>query len=141
MEAKATWKNQGLIFEGTANSGSVLQMASGMDLGVQGFSPMELLGIGLAGCTGMDVISILKKKRQNVTNFEVRVNTETANSHPHVWTSVEIEYLISGNEIEPAAVERAMKLSKERYCPAQNMLNKAVDITLKYTIVENAIVQ
>lgn len=137
MEAKATWKNNGLVFEGTANTGVVLPMASGMDEGVNGFRPMELLGIGLAGCTGMDVMSILTKKRQKVSSFEVRVNTETADNHPHVWTNVEIEYILTGTDIDPKAVERAMELSRDRYCPAQNMINKAVDISLKYTINED----
>jgi putative redox protein len=136
MEAKAIWQNEGLVFEGVADTGVVLPLASGMDEGVKGFRPMELLGIGLAGCTGMDVISILKKKRQQVSSFEVKVNTESAETHPHVWTKVEIEYLVKGKDIDPKAIQRAMDLSRDRYCPAQNMINKAVEIDLKYTIIE-----
>jgi len=137
MKAKAIWKNEGLKFSGTADTGGEVKLASDLDVGENGFRPMELLAMGLAGCTGMDVISILKKKRQDVTNFEVQVETESAQDYPHVWVKAKIKYLIHGHGVDSKAVERAMKLSKERYCPAQNMLNKAVDFDLEYEIVES----
>jgi putative redox protein len=137
MKAKATWKNKGLLFSGTSDTGVEVKMASGMDEGESGFRPMELLAVGLAGCTGMDVISILTKKRQDVTSFEVQVETETAQDYPHVWVKAKIKYLIHGRDVNPSAVERAMQLSRDRYCPAQNMLNKAVDIDLEYEIIED----
>lgn len=136
MDAKVTWKNKGLLMSGTADTGSVLDLASAMDEGEAGFRPMELLALGLAGCTGMDVLSILKKKRQDVVDFEVRVHTETADEYPKVWVVAKLEYVITGRNIDPRAIERAMDLSKTTYCPAQNMLNKAVDIELSYTIIE-----
>jgi putative redox protein len=136
MDAKVTWKNKGLLLNGTADTGSVLDLASGTDEGEAGFRPMELLAIGLAGCTAMDVLSILKKKRQDVTDFEVRVHTTPADDYPKVWTETKLEYVITGRNIDPKAVERAMDLSKTKYCPAQNMINKAVDIELSYTIIE-----
>ncbi|MEJ2756997.1 MAG: OsmC family protein [Anaerolineales bacterium] len=103
---------------------------------MEGFRPMELLAMGLAGCTAMDVISILKKKRQNVVDFEVKVHTEKAEQYPKVWTKAVIEYVVTGSGVDPAAVERAMQLSRETYCPAQNMLGQAVNIETKYTIIE-----
>ncbi len=136
MEAKVTWKHQGLMFTGTADTGSEVAMASSLDMGEAGFRPMELLGVGLAGCTAMDVISILQKKRQDVVDFEVQVHTKAAEDYPHVWTWVQIEYIITGRNIDAGAVERAMELSSSRYCPAQNMINKAVDIELTYKIIE-----
>jgi putative redox protein len=136
MDAKVTWKNKGLLLSGTADTGAVLDLASSMDEGEAGFRPMELLAIGLAGCTAMDVLSILKKKRQDVVDFEVRVHTEPADEYPKVWVVAKLEYVITGRSINPKAVERAMDLSKTTYCPAQNMLNKAVDIELSYTIIE-----
>ncbi|MDH5507952.1 MAG: OsmC family protein [Anaerolineae bacterium] len=137
MGARVTWKD-GLSFSGTADSGFNVDLSAGAGVGgaEDGFRPMELLATGLAGCTAMDVISILQKKRQDVTAFEVRVHTKSADEHPHVWTWVQIEYLVTGNDIDPAAVERAMQLSADKYCPAQNMINKAVDIDLTYTIIE-----
>lgn len=138
MKAKAVWKNEGLLFNATAETGGEIDFASGLDVGEEGFRPMELLAMGLAGCTGMDVISILKKKRQDVINFEVQVETESAETYPHVWVKAKIIYLIHGRGIDSKAVERAMQLSKDRYCPAQNMLNKAVDIELEYEITEES---
>ena len=91
--------------------------------------------MSLAGCTGMDVISILRKKRQDVTNFEVKVHADQADSHPHVFTAVIVEYIVTGNNIDPKAVERAIDLSENAYCPAQAMLVKAVPIKHTYTIV------
>lgn len=138
MDAKVTWKNKGLLMSGTADTGSVLDMASSLDEGEAGFRPMELLALGLAGCTAIDVLSILQKKRQDVVDFEVRVHTEAASDYPRVWEVARLEYVITGREIDPKAVERAMDLSKTKYCPAQNMLNKAVEIELSYTIIEAA---
>ncbi len=97
---------------------------------------MELIAIGLAGCTAMDVISILQKKRQDVTAFETRVHARRAVEHPKVFTNIQIEYIVEGRKIDPAAVERAIELSETKYCPAQAMLAKAVKIDHTYTIRE-----
>ena len=136
MTAKVKWEGRGLEFDGTVSRDVHVRLASGMDEGVSGFRPMELMGVGLAGCTAMDVLSILKKKRQDVVDFEVLVHTRSAQEHPHVWEWVQIEYVISGRSIDSKAIERAMQLSTEKYCPAQNMINKAVDIELIFRIVE-----
>ena len=136
MEAKVKWVKNGLEFDGNADSGVQVHLASGTDVGQAGFRPMELLGVGLAGCTGMDVISILMKKKQDVVEFEVFVHTRNADSHPQVWEWVQIEYVVTGRNINPQALKRAMELSSQKYCPAQNMINKAVDIELVYRIVE-----
>ncbi len=98
---------------------------------------MELIALGLAGCTGMDVISILQKKRQEVTGFEVRVHADQASDHPRVFTHIVVEYLIRGKGVDPAAIERAIELSKTKYCPAQAMLDKAVAIEHTYTLTED----
>lgn len=136
MDAKVTWKKEGLLLDATANTGGNIDLASSLDVGIEGFRPMELLAMGLAGCTAMDVLSILKKKRMDVVDFEVKVHTENADTYPKVWTEAVIEYIVTGRNIDPKAVERAMELSRDTYCPAQNMLDKAVDIELKYTIIE-----
>lgn len=136
MDATLTWKNEGLLFEGTADTGMKINLASGMDEGKEGFRPMELMAMGLGSCTGMDVLSILKKKRQEVKDFEVIVRTKCADRPPYVWNWVQIEYIVTGTDIDPKAIERAMQLSATRYCPAQNMINKAVDVDLVYKIIE-----
>ncbi len=138
MEARATWK-QDMAFEGWAGgSGYKLPLDTTPDVGGhdEGFRPIELLLIGLAGCTGMDVISILKKKRQDVTGFEVRAHAERTSEHPRVFTHILLEFIVSGHGVERAAVERAVELSATRYCPAQAMLGKVVPIETKITILE-----
>jgi putative redox protein len=135
MYARVNWKG-GLSFTGTARSGFEVNLGASQGVGgdEDGFRPLELLGIGLAGCTGMDVISILKKKRQDVRAFEVVVDVEQAAEHPHVFTSVALKYIFKGVDLSPAAVERAIELSFTRYCPASAMLEKAVKIDHSYEI-------
>ncbi len=135
--AKVVWKS-GLSFEGSADSGFTLPLDTTVEQGGQnsGFRPMELLLVGLAGCTGMDVISILKKKQQDVVSFEVSVQGERAQEHPRIYTHITIEYVIIGRGIDPAAVERAVQLSETKYCSAQAMLSKAAKIDHVITIKE-----
>lgn len=129
MEAKVTWKN-GLSFVGTADTGYEVPLGASADVGgaEDGFRPLEMIAVGLAGCTAMDVISILKKKRQDVTGFEVLVHATRSEEHPRVFTSILIEYRVTGRGLDRSAVERAVELSETRYCPAQAMLEKAVTI-------------
>ena len=137
MDAKVTWKGR-MTFTGEAESGYAIPLGTDPAVGgdSDGLRPLELLAIGLAGCTAMDVISILQKKRQDVTDFEVKVHAERAAEHPKVFTHILVEYLITGREVEPAAVERAIELSETKYCPAQAMLAKACTIEHKYTLIE-----
>ena len=137
MDAKVTWKGR-MSFTGEAESGFTIPLGTDPAVGgdSDGLRPLELLAIGLAGCTAMDVISILQKKRQDVTDFEVKVHAERAAEHPKVFTHILVEYLITGREVEPAAVERAIELSETKYCPAQAMLAKACTIEHKYTLIE-----
>lgn len=135
MDAKVIWKKN-MSFEGGADSGFTLPLGTMPEVGGDndGFRPMELLAIGLAGCTAMDVISILTKKRQEVSSFEVHVHAEQADDHPKVFTHLAIEYIISGEALSREAVERAVELSSEKYCPAQAMFGKIVPMDIKITI-------
>jgi len=135
VDAKVILKEH-MSFSGSAESGFTVPLGTSPDLGGDddGFRPMELLAIGLAGCTAMDVISILQKKKQAVTAFEVLVHADLAEEHPHVFTKIVIEYVVSGHAVEQAAVERAVQLSADKYCPAQAMFSKAAPIELKITI-------
>lgn len=137
MDAAVKWQ-KGLTFTGTADSGYTLPLGGSADVGGDddGFRPMELIATGLAGCTAMDTISILKKKRQDVTDFEVMVHAEQAELHPRVFTHIKITYHITGRGIDEEAVLRAIQLSAERYCPAQGMLVQIVPIELDYHIYE-----
>jgi putative redox protein len=103
-----------------------------------GFRPMELLLVGLAGCTGMDVISILRKQRQQVTGYEVHVRGVRAEEHPMVFVEITVEHIVTGHQIQPEAVARAIALSEERYCGAGAMLGKVAHLTHTSRIVEAA---
>ncbi len=135
MDAKVVWE-QGLRFEGSADTGYKLPLDASTSVGGSdtGFRPMELIAIGLAGCTAMDVISILMKKRQQVQSFQVEVSAEQAPEHPRVFTHFQIKYLIKGSDIDKNAVERAIELSEMKYCPAQAMFKDIADIELSYQI-------
>lgn len=137
MQAVVTWKGR-LSFTGKADTGFEVPLGAEPEVGGDndGFRPMELMAVSLAGCTAMDVISILTKKRQEVTAFEVRVDAERATEHPKVFTGAVIEYLVTGRQVDEAAVVRAIELSAERYCPAQAMLTRVFPITLRYKIFE-----
>jgi putative redox protein len=138
MEVKVNWQGK-LTFTGSGESG--FQLPLGTDAAVggdnDGFRPMELLAIGLAGCTAMDVISILSKKRQEVTAFEVQVHAGRAAEHPKVFTDAIIEYFVTGRNLDETALLRAMELSATRYCPAQSMFSKLMPIEQKYHIYED----
>jgi len=96
-----------------------------------------LIALGLAGCTAMDVISVLQKKRQNVTRFEVDVDAARAEEHPKVFTNAVITYIVTGSNVEENALLRAIELSATRYCPAQSMLGQVFPIDLRYEIYED----
>lgn len=137
MEAKVVWK-QKLSFTGTASLGFEVPLGTKAAAGGDddGFSPMELVLVGLAGCTAMDVISILQKKQQDVTGFEVRVLADRVEAHPRVFNHALVEYIVTGHAVDPAAVERAVELSTTKYCSASAMLSKAFPIEHKITILE-----
>lgn len=134
--ASVTWKGD-MHFTGTADTGFGLTLDAAPAVGGQemGFRPLELMLISLAGCTGMDVISILKKKRQDVTGFEVRVEAKQADEHPYIYTDIHVNYLVRGHDVDPAAVERSIELSETTYCPAHAMLRRTANITSSYEIV------
>jgi putative redox protein len=137
MNAKVIW-TEGMHFTGTADSGFELPLGAEKEVGgaEDGFRPLELMAISLAGCTAMDVISILKKKQQKVSAFEVEVHSERAPEHPKVFTHSVITYLVTGHGLDEKALQRSIELSATKYCPAQAMLAKVVPIDLCYQIYE-----
>ncbi|MBN1264485.1 MAG: OsmC family protein [Anaerolineales bacterium] len=137
MQAKVVW-SEGMSFSGTSDSGFSLDLGAAESVGGKndGFRPLELLLTGLIGCTAMDVISILQKKRQQVEGFEVEAHAERAQEHPKVFTSIKIVYRIKGKNIDENAVQRAIQLSETRYCPAQAMFKDVVPMELSYEIEE-----
>lgn len=138
MKATVQWKDN-MTFIGTPDSGFPVQMDADASFGGtnQGVRPMEMIALGLAGCTGMDVISILRKKRQQVTQFEVRVNAPRSADHPKVFTKALITYVVTGTHVDEAALVRSIELSMTKYCPVQVMLAYAFPMELHYEIYED----
>lgn len=137
--AKVTWVGPGLRLMGEGSQGPAIVLDHVLpdeERQEGGPRPMELLLIGLAGCTSMDVVSILQKKRQPITGLETNVTAERAEEHPKVYTTIHVEYVVKGSGVKPEAVERAIELSETKYCSAAAMLRQAAELTTSYRIVE-----
>lgn len=104
--------------------------------GGTGAKPIELVAVGLAGCTGFDVINILRKKRQSVTGYDVFVEADQAEQPPAVFTRIRIRHVVTGHDIDAAALEQAIRLSEEKYCAVGNMLNKSAVVETTFEIIE-----
>jgi putative redox protein len=139
MEGKAIWVS-GRQFVGESGSGHAVVMDASSKGGGRntGVSPMEMLLLGMAGCTGIDVVSILEKGRHQVTGVEVSVEAERDPEPPMVFTRIEVEYRVRGKNLSEKAVERAIELSESKYCSASIMLGKTAEIHSNYTILEEA---
>jgi len=114
-----------LIFESAADGGSV-QSGS--------FKPMEMLLLSLAGCTGMDVVSILSKMRQDVKDFRMTVEGERREEHPRIFTKITLHYYFKGKGLETDKIERAISLSQEKYCSVSAMLKESAEVKFTYEI-------
>lgn len=138
-KAQITWVGPGLRLMGEGGGPAIVvdHVLPGEEREETGPRPMQLLLIGLAGCTGMDVISIMQKKRQPFTGFQVEVTAERADEHPKLYTQIHLEYVVQGVGVDPKAVERSIELSQTKYCPASAMLSKAAEITTSYRIIED----
>jgi len=136
MEAKITWKGR-MSFDAVADSGHVVPLGTKQEYGGDddGASPMELVLMALVGCTASDVISIMGKKKQNVTSLEIKVHGDRVDEHPRIYKKLFIEYVIGGVDLDPKAVERSVQLSVEKYCSVQAMLRATVPIEHKITIL------
>lgn len=137
MKARIKWVEQ-VSFLGETESGHAVLMdgapaAGGRNLGPR---PMEMLLLGTGGCTSFDVISILKKSRQSVSDCYVELSAERAGEDPKVFTKIHMHFVVKGKDIKPEVVERAIKLSAEKYCSASIMLGKMAEITHDFEIVQ-----
>ena len=137
MKARIQWAGEAM-FLGESGSGHVVVMdgppeAGGRNLGVR---PMEMVLIGLGGCSNFDVVSILKKSRQAVESCEAFLDAERATEDPKVFTKIHFHYRVTGHKLKPEAVARAVELSKTKYCSASIMLGETAAITADFSIVE-----
>lgn len=138
MHARVRWLDH-MSFVGESGSGhSVVLDGSpehgGRNLGVR---PMEMLLIGLGGCTAFDVVLMLQKSRQNVVDVEVMLDAERAEDIPHVFTAISAHFKVWGKDLNAKHVERAVKLSADKYCSATKMLEKTAEITYTWEVVES----
>lgn len=137
MEAKVKWVD-GRMFLGESGSGHTVVMDGPPDHGGRnlGVRPMEMILLGVGGCSSFDVIDILQKGRQDVRNCVTELSAERADSIPSVFTKIHLHFVVTGHHLKAEAVERAIKLSAEKYCSASIMLSKSVEITHDFEIIE-----
>lgn len=137
LEAKVTYVN-GLQFLGEAASGHAIVMDADAGVGGRntGVRPTELLLIGLGGCSGMDVVSILKKKKQEIKGVEIKIKGEKAENYPKKFTGIDIEFIVRGRNVSEDAVKRAVELSMGKYCSVKATLEGSAKVTWSYNIIE-----
>jgi putative redox protein len=128
----------GMQFVASADSGHAVVMDADADSGGNntGPRPMELLLMGIGGCSGMDIISILRKKKQQVTGLEAKVSGTMADEHPHKYREITIEYIVTGKRLSDEAVKRAVQLSMDKYCSVKATLEGSARVTFSYRIIE-----
>lgn len=138
MKARIKWVEDAM-FVGTSGSGHALVMDGPPEFGGRnlGVRPMEMLLLGMGGCTAFDVLMILKKSRQAVANCEVEIEAERSESDPKVFTRIHVHFIVTGSGLKDKQVERAVKLSAEKYCSASIMLGKVAKITHDYELQDS----
>ncbi|MDF3834445.1 OsmC family protein [Cupriavidus basilensis] len=139
MECKVTWMGtDGMSFVAQTGSGHIVAMDGAPEGGGHNLAPrpMEMVLLGTGGCTAYDVVLILKKSRQDVRGCSVKLEAERASEDPKVFTRINFHFTVSGRNLNPGAVERAIHLSHDKYCSASIMLAKTAEITHTVEIVE-----
>ena len=137
MNISVNWVD-GLLMVGKSDSGHTITMdgppeSGGENLGVR---PMEMLLLGVAGCTMIDVVTTLKKMRQDLSHLETKINAERATDHPKVFTDIHIQFILKGQNLDEKKVDKAITLSAEKYCSASIMLGETATITHDFQIIE-----
>ena len=137
MECTVRW-HEGMSFIAETGSGHLVAMDGAPDAGGRNLAPrpMELLLAGTGGCTAFDIVLILKRGRHDVSGCEVKLQAERAETDPKVFTRINMHFAVSGRNLKPEAVERAVKLSAEKYCSASLMLGKTAAISHSFEVVE-----
>jgi putative redox protein len=126
----------GMHFVAQGHDGVTVDMDASEEHGGRGkgFRPMEMLLVGLGGCTGMDVVSVLRKMRQTVTGYRIQVSGVQRPEHPHIFTHITITHILEGNDLSEDSVQRAIELSETKYCSAYAMLKESAEITSSFEI-------
>ena len=137
MKARVQWLD-GRAFVGESGSGHAVVMDGAPDSGGRnvGVRPMEMLLLGLGGCTAFDIVMILERMREKVTGLDIALEAERAGEDPKVFTHVKLIYMVTGRNLKPANVERAVNLSAEKYCSATAMFEKTAKVEHRFEIIE-----
>ena len=137
MNLSVNWVD-GMLMVGKSHSGHSITMDGPIEIGGEnlGIRPMEMLLLGVAGCTMIDVVTTLKKMRQDLSHCETKINAERANEHPKVFTDIHIHFIVKGKDLDSKKVDKAIKLSAEKYCSASIMLGKTAKITHDFEVTE-----
>ncbi len=135
--ARISWVD-GALLVAESGSGHTVTMDGAPDIGGRDLAarPMEMVLIGMGGCTAIDVVSMLKKQRQDIEGVEVSLVAERADDHPKVFNSVKLVYTVRGRKLNRALIERAVSLSDEKYCSATAMIRKSAEISHEVVLVE-----
>ena len=138
MIVKVVWKEK-MHLTGTASSGHIIQLDSSEQGGGQnlGFRPMEMVAMGVAGCSSMDVISILRKLRVDFNGYEVEVAVTSATEYPKVFTDMHFTYRVTGHNVQKEDVEKAVDLSETKYCQGIAMMSKSAKISHTIEVIED----
>ena len=138
MKATIKWLD-GVSFVGESESGHAVVLDGPPDAGGRniGMRPMEMVLVGMGGCTAFDVVSILQKARQPITDCRVELTAERADEIPKVFTRIHVHFIVHGHGLKEAQVERAVTLSAEKYCSASIMLGKTAEITHDFEIIDS----
>ena len=139
MECKVKWIEGGMSFLAETGSNHALMMDGAPEAGGRNLAPrpMELLLAGTGGCTAFDVVMILRKGRHAISACEVSLKAERAETDPKVFTRIHFHFTVRGKDLKPEIVERAIRLSKEKYCSASIMLGKTAEITHDFEVVDS----
>ena len=137
MKARIKWV-ENVCFMGESETGHAVVLDGAPDAGGRnlGMRPMEMLLIGMGACTSFDVVTILKKARQPISDCVAEIQAERADEVPKVFTKIHVHFVVTGKDLNPVQVERAVKLSAEKYCSASIMLGKSAEMTHDFEIVE-----
>ena len=137
MNISVNWVD-GMLMVGKSHSGHSITMDGPPEIGGEnlGVRPMEMLLLGVAGCTMIDVVTTLKKMRQDLTKCETKLSAERADEHPKVFTDIHIQFILKGQDLDSKKVEKAITLSAEKYCSASIMLGKTASISHDFEIVK-----
>ena len=137
MNLSVNWVD-GMLMVGKSHSGHSITMDGPIEIGGEnlGVRPMEMLLLGVAGCTMIDVVTTLKKMRQDLSHCETKISAQRANDHPKVFTNIHIHFIVKGKNLDSKKVDKAITLSAEKYCSASIMLGKTAKITHDFEVNE-----